>query len=150
MPYPKFLQRIVCLFLAIQVTVVGTGFSVHEHMCLVKGITTFSFFHKITCQPEMMKAECAESGKEACWERGKCCLNKATHYKIQTFSGNSRALQKESPHTGWIHFFTSVYFPSFARGYRIISSPFFHVTPHAPPLSFYGRSRLIFIQSFLI
>lgn len=148
MPYSSFLQRAICLLMAIQVTVVGTGFCVHEHLCLVKRTKTVSLFHKVTCQPETVKVECTETDAEARLKRSKCCLNKVTHYKIQTPSVNFRAFQKVSLPADWIYCLLPSYFHSSTCEHRLFTFRFFQVTANAPPL--YGRSMLIFIQSFLI
>lgn len=148
MPYPSFLQRAVCLLLAIQVTIVGAGFSVHEHLCLVKRTKTVSLFHNATCQTDTANAVCNNAHPDTCLKRSKCCLNKVSHYKLQTPSSNPGASLKVSSALGWILFFIPTYFPSSARTHKRGSSLLFSIQAKAPPL--YGRSRLIFIQSFLI
>lgn len=145
---PYFIKKSVCLFLAIHVLIVGAGFSMHEHVCLVKRTKTFSLFHKVTCQSETLNAVCAKADHEGCLKRSKCCLHKVVHYKIQTPSVKTGALQKVTLPMSWNTLLTSVYFSTSTWEYTRVSSQFFYTPGSAPPL--YGKNRLIFIQSLLI
>jgi hypothetical protein len=147
-PMPHFIKKSVCFFLAINVLIAGTGFSMHEHVCLVKRTKTVSLFHKVTCQPETPKAECAKADHQRCLKRSKCCLHKVVHYKIQTPSIKTGALQKVNLPISWCPLLTSGYFLPSRWEYKRVSSRYFHTPESAPPL--YGKNRLIFIQSLLI
>lgn len=142
------LKRILCIYMAFQVLLAGTGIAMYEHWCLIKGTKTSSLLHEEKCQKLTVKLVNKEIKKDEVIKRTKCCADKISYYKIQTPSADGSS----------VHFtalpieFVSVFLPfSFSLPYRLSNSVSFNVThvySAAPPL--YGRSMLIFVQSFLI
>lgn len=134
--------------MAMQVLFTSTGFAMYEHLCLVKREKTVSFIHEKKCQPEFRKAADTKTHDDAGFRRGKCCLNKVSYYKVQTPSASVSSAQFEDCQVDLA--------PGFCPGDALPSvsvNPtgcvqLLHFAGHAPPL--YGRSMLVFVQSFLI
>jgi len=141
----EVIKRTFCLYLAIQVLFASTGFAMYEHLCLIKGTKTVSFVHEEKCQKQVhnhTKSHCQDIFK-----RSKCCLDKVSYHKIQTPSADGNSVHFISQHVDLVSIFTPIYTPSTAWIYQtVFRLPHFY-SP-APPL--YGRSMLIFVQSFLI
>lgn len=134
--------------MAMQVLFTSTGFAMYEHLCLVKREKTVSFIHEKKCQPEFRKTADANTHDDAGFRRGKCCLNKVSYYKIQTPSASVSSAQFEDGQVD----LAPVFCPHDALSPLSVNPPggvqLLHFAGHAPPL--YGRSMLIFVQSFLL
>ncbi len=143
-----FFKRSLCLYMAFQVLLAGTGVAMYEHWCFLKGTKTASLLHKEKCQKLTAKFIYKEVKKDDVIKRTKCCADKVSYYKIQIPSADgSSAHFTALPIEHELIFLPSCFsLPS--RLARSVSFSLAHVYSAAPPL--YGRSMLIFVQSFLI
>jgi hypothetical protein len=144
----QFIRRTFCLYLAIQVLFASTGFAMYEHWCLMKGTKTISFIHQEKCQKISHKVSNSRSACENSIKRSKCCSDKISYYKVQTPSADSGSVHFISQHFDLNYIFTPTYLFSSAWINQVVSFRLPHYYSAAPPL--YGRSMLVFIQSFLI
>lgn len=144
----QIIKRTFCLYLAIQVLFASTGFAMYEHWCLMKGTKTVSFVHEEKCQKVSHKASHKKSGCGDSFKRSKCCSDKVSYYKIQTPSADGSSVHFISQHLDLVSIFNPIYSSSTAWINQTVSFRLPHFYSPAPPL--YGRSMLIFVQSFLI
>lgn len=140
----QIIRRTFCLYLALQVLFASTGFAMYEHWCLMKGTKTVSFVHEEKCHKVSHKKSACESSIK----RDKCCSDKVSYYKIQTPSADGSSVHFVSQPLDLVSVFILNYIPSADWINQIVSFRLPHYYSAAPPL--YGRSMLIFIQSFLI
>ena len=141
----KTLTRIFCLFMAFQVLFASTGFSMYEHFCKIKGLTTYSLSNpkKSCCS---LKKQVTENSKKSILKRAKCCSDQVSLYKISPNASQGVKIDFKNPSLAWVN--TPVFTHSYADISENISFNTLHYSNAAPPLS--GRDRLVFIQSFLI
>lgn len=139
------LTRIFCLFMAFQVLLASTGFSMYEHFCKIKGAKTYSLStpKKSCCS---VKKVISEQKRNAVLKRAKCCSDQVNYYKIITNASQSLKIDVQVPAFAWIAL--PIFDYSFTPTSEIHSFNTLHYSNTAPPIS--GRYRLIFIQSFLI
>ncbi len=141
----KFGIRIFCLLMAFQVLFASTGFAMTEHFCKIKGKETYLFSRPKSCCLE--KKNLQNTPSKTAFNKQKCCDDKVSYQKIQTPSQLKNFQNNDSGSVlGEITPLASFY-------YQIPVSPIFSSGlpqnfQNSPPL--YGRSLLIFVQTFLI
>jgi hypothetical protein len=140
----KTLKQLLCLFMVFQVLVMGTGFTVVQHFCPIKGKQTF-IFSKPKCCPEKKNEE--ESSRNVHFKRTKCCKDHSEFYKITTESAGTFKVVLNALFLTLDNVFPSISIPV-VHNVHLSTTLLPHILNIPPPLS--GRSLLIHIQTFLI
>jgi hypothetical protein len=143
----KFGIRIFCLLMAFQVLFASTGFAMTEHFCKIKGKETYLFSRPKSCCLE--KKNLQNTSSQTSLKKQKCCDDKTSYQKIQTPSQLKNLQNNESGKVlGEILPISSL---SILGQWHTDRNSVLCATDHgsnSPPL--YGRSLLIFVQTFLI
>jgi len=131
--------------MAFQVLFVSTGFSMYEHFCKIKRLTTYSLStpKKSCCS---VKKPSAENAKKSVLKRAKCCSDQVSHFKISPNASQGFKIDFKTPSLAWVY--TPLFTYAHIHRSENISFNSLHYSNSAPPIS--GRDRLVFIQSFLI
>lgn len=141
----KFGIRIFCLLMAFQVLFASTGFTVTEHFCKIKGKETYLFLLPKSCCLEKKKLQKLPS--QTTFKKQKCCDDKTSYQKIQTPSQLKNHHSDEFDNVFGNDLSTQLFYFQYPANVEIV--PIFqkNLNNH-PPL--FGRSLLIFVQTFLI
>ncbi len=142
------LTRFLHVFMAVVVLLSSMGFGLVDHTCQMRGKRTYLIHqHSEACQ--MRPADIAEQVTGPVIRRTACCVEKARYEKIDIGSSLSHGLTN-------INTVAEEFGASFTAAFTTVSGLFVAYSaslsaavcdPSAPP---FGRTLLVFVQSFLI